>query len=79
MADNDAEFRSALTAFLQVRRKAEEGFCVSDEEFEQYLDFAVHSKRGIAEGFRVFYEMQGRYPTFEEMFPPNAPRLIPRR
>src|SRR5262245_43666513 len=68
MAD-DAEFRSAMLTFLRARREAEEGFCVNDEDFEEYVDFALNSKTGVAEWFRVFYGNRRPVSHFRGDFP----------
>jgi hypothetical protein len=44
--------------------------------FESYCEYVLSGQSGIVEAFRVFYEMEGRYPTFEELLPPGGPVLL---
>ena len=75
----DADLRSALTAFLLRAREEEEAKFEDDEEFAEYLEHVLTCETGWAECFRVFYEMDGRYPTYVDLFPLPPSRLISRQ
>jgi hypothetical protein len=76
MTDNDAEFRSAVLAYVHREREIEPDFFENDEVFEQYVDFVLGGGGCVSSMFRAFYEIHGRYPTHEEVFPPDGLRLV---
>jgi hypothetical protein len=78
MADNDAELRAALLAFCHAAREADPKSFESEEHFAGYVEFILSGidlpDSGRAEGFRVFYVMYGRYPTFKDF--QGGPQLL---
>jgi len=71
----DDELRSALTAYLQHHKEA---LSKTEGLFESYCEYVLSGQSGIVEAFRVHHAMYGRYPTFEELFPPGGPVLLVR-
>lgn len=78
---DDAEFIAALTAFCRAEWEADPEF-FRHLDFEQHLQLVLNSKNGLAEGFRWWHILNGRYPTFDEWEKPrpkllSAPRPVP--
>jgi hypothetical protein len=67
------ELRSALTAYLQHQK---ETLSKTEGLFESYCEYVLGGQSEIVEAFRAHHAMYGRYPTFEELFPPGGIRLI---
>jgi hypothetical protein len=81
MAEFDAELRAAIVESFRVwfsrmeesslfARRARE-----KEGFEQSVDrlLSDNDRRQFTEGFGMFHDKLGRYPTFEEVCPPDGP------
>jgi hypothetical protein len=71
MAEIDAEFRTAITAFLRSWLRPEWFAENGEEEFEQVLN--VTANGNIGSMFRTFDAEHGRYPEYEELCPPDGP------
>jgi hypothetical protein len=75
---DDTELRAALLAFCHAAREANPKSFESDEHFAEYVEFVLNGRgpNSRAECFRVWHIMDGRYPTYAELYcPPKA--LIP--
>jgi hypothetical protein len=67
----DEEFRAAYAAFLRSWIGIE--FFGGEEDFEDAVDQLISQDGSIPQMLRAFHAEHGRYPTFEEMFPPGGP------
>jgi hypothetical protein len=74
----DEELRTAIAAYLRAWDSLPgEPFpreVMSGEGFEQFVDAFASGGLGapITKMFRMFHDLQGRYPTFEELNPPGS-------
>jgi hypothetical protein len=66
----DDEFRTAYTAFLRDWGVAQGK---TEEEFEEMVDQLVSQGGALTDMLKSFRAEYGRYPTFEELFPPGGP------
>ncbi len=77
MAEINPELRAALLAFCHAHREANPKSFESDEDFDGYVEHVLNSHTGWAEGFRVWYIMEKRYPTYRELQGPPIKLLPP--
>jgi hypothetical protein len=74
MADEtDEEFRTAYAAFGRSWIGLE--FFGSEEAFEDGIDQLIKQGGSATQMLRAFHAEHGRYPSFEEIFPPGGPVL----
>ena len=74
---DEAKFDAAVREFARRRATGDwfpEEVANNPEAFEEYVEFTRTS--GIGKMLRSFHDMIGRYPTYEEAFPPDGLRLI---
>jgi hypothetical protein len=74
MADNE-ELRTAITAYLRASDFLTPE--LGEEGLEQFIDAMVNDDRWqLTKMFRMFHDLQGRYPTFEDLNQPGSLRLV---
>jgi hypothetical protein len=66
----DETFRTAYIAFLREWGVAQGK---TAEEFEEMVDQLVSQGGPVTQMLRSFHANHGRYPKFEELFPPGGP------